>query len=163
MIPSNLAVAVEWSDWLPWWSFLVAFPAGWCFVLFVISWIGGWRRLARRFPAAGRPTGGETYYLLSGSMGMAQARGTLILTIAPAGLYLTNLFLFRPFHPPLLLPWSGVRTLEQRKSLFGGYWVLVFEDAGTTVELPLRPGMPEVVRAAAGPRAADFDRPPPLP
>ena len=144
--------------------FLALFPVWWCFILLILSKVGGWSALAGRFPASGRkpPAGEPSFYFLAGSFSFVRYSGTLILTAAPEGIYLKNLFLFRPFHPPLLLPWSGVRALEQRKHWFGSASVLVFADNGTILDIFLPAAAREAVRAAAGARFAEIDRPPPL-
>ena len=147
----------------------VLFPVFWCLVAWSLARTGGWSALAQRCPAAGRkPAAGErSFYHLGGSISKGnffptRYNGTFILTAAPEGIYLKNFFLFRPFHPPLLLPWSGVRALEQRKRWFGSVSVLVFVDDGTTLEIFLPAAAREAVRAAAGARFAEIDRPPPL-
>ncbi len=60
---------------------------------------------------------GKRWHLRSGSMGLANYNGCLTLGSDAGGLYLAVLFMFRPGHPPLLIPWGEV-TAEGRRMLF---------------------------------------------
>ncbi len=100
-------------------AFAALFPFVWCFVSFVLSFVGGWHELARRHPAGPKPKDGVDYPMCSGRTGEfgASYKGCLNVTIAREGLYMVPLFLFRAFHPPLLLPWSCVAGMEERQFL----------------------------------------------
>ncbi|HMN30645.1 MAG TPA: hypothetical protein PKE45_21010 [Caldilineaceae bacterium] len=89
-------------------GFLVIFPLFWCFVVWVISLIGGWRRLAQVYRTSETPSGPRlfAYFVL---VGIASYRNTVALTATPAGLHLAIMPLFRVGHPPLLIPWSALR------------------------------------------------------
>ena len=142
--------------------FLGLFPVGWCLILALLARVGGWSDLASRHRADSRPTAGETVYFLGGSSSSVSYRNTLILTAAPEGVYLRNMFLFRPFHPPLRLPWAGVQALERRKQWLGPSLVLVYEEGKTRLEVYLPARAWQHIRAAAGERFTAIDRPPPL-
>lgn len=95
----------------------VLFVAGWCAISFLLSAIGGWRRLAARFPARNEPSG-ELLFMRSGSVGMASYRGCLIINRNVAGFRLSVLFPFRLGHPPLFIPWSEVHRASRRRVLW---------------------------------------------
>jgi hypothetical protein len=76
----------------------------WVLVSAVISYIGGWNTLAKRFrfrmPFLGEKWGGQ-----SGRMRWIAGYGNcLTLGCNPQGLYLAIMPLFRFRHPPLLIP-----------------------------------------------------------
>ena len=102
-------------DFLPW--FLAASPFWWCLTLLFISHACGWRALAQRHPAGAAPPAGVTYRFRNGRLQPfgGQYRNCLNVTLAREGLYVVPMFLFRPFHRPLLLPWSSVDGTAERR------------------------------------------------
>ena len=98
---------------------VVAAPLWSCLVIFGLSRLG-WHQWWRRFPGGPtRPPDGVTYSWRSARTGRFGTRynNCLKVTVASAGLYVVPLFLFRLFHPPLLLPWSCVRSVETQQVL----------------------------------------------
>jgi hypothetical protein len=104
------------SEAFPFWlilaivaGFLVIFPVFWCFVCWLISLIGGWRRLAQAYRTSELPSGHSLFarFVL---VGIASYRNTVTLHITPAGLHLAVMPLFRVGHPPLLIPWHRLRS-----------------------------------------------------
>lgn len=98
------------------------FVALWSFALFVSSAVGGWWRLANCFPADG-PAGGEAFSMLNGRMRCINYSFVLRVVLAPRGLHLSVLFLFRPFHPPLFIPWESIRNVRRESVFFSRYAV----------------------------------------
>ena len=92
--------------------FFVAFPLIWVGVVTLIARFGGWARLAREYP--GRPQlGGRRFRFRSGRMRFQTGYGScLTLGSDPMGLHLEILFLFRPGHPAIFVPWSDVSVRE---------------------------------------------------
>jgi len=104
-------------------GFAVVFPLFWCFVVGLVSHIGGWSRLARRFPEDPRTRTanreGTTHHGVSGRIGVASYRHVLTVRTTPEGLHLSVMPLFRSGHPSLFIPWSAVRERHPVR-LFGG-------------------------------------------
>jgi hypothetical protein len=118
---------------VPDWQFLLlaipAFLFFWSGVVASISIVGGWHNLAKRFRQE------ETTFRISG-----EARGTLekfrwsslkmgpkffptnygnciTVTLSDDGIGLKVMLLFRPLHPPLLIPWSAIESIETGQEL----------------------------------------------
>ena len=89
--------------------FPVFFLSVWCLTLWAIATFSGWRRLAQRF-AEERPFLGETVHRGSARLGVANYSGVLTVGVSPSGLFLLPMRIFRPFHRPLLIPWSEIQT-----------------------------------------------------
>ena len=98
---------------------LVAFPFWWCFVLFVIARVGGWRYVAQRYPAGPDPPAGVTFRFRNGGLSAFGTgyRNCLNVTVAREGLYVVPMFPFRVFHTPALLPWSCVGSIKEIRFL----------------------------------------------
>jgi hypothetical protein len=114
---------------------VVLFPVAWCLVLALLAAIGGWRALATQFRTE-EPAPPGRQWLVSGSLGWVDYRSSLVLGHSDAGLYLAAFPLFRPFHPPLLIPWAAIGRRER------GGWLIhrdTLEISGDrTVRLKLR-------------------------
>lgn len=120
---------------------LVAFPifftAMWVGVTLLMSLIGGWGRVAKHYPAAGKPEGGRELHYVTGMFGMARYKHVLTVITTDAGLYIANRTVFRPGHPPLFIPFSAV-VHPRKQTLF--FWEYVAFDIGSpplaSVRLP---------------------------
>jgi len=93
-------------------EFLVAFPVIWVAVVLVISRLGGWASLSREYPPRAQ-VGGRRFRFQSGRMRFRTGYGSC-LTVGsdPTGLHVSIVFLFRPGHRRLFLPWSDVSFHE---------------------------------------------------
>ena len=99
-------------------GFVAAFVLLWCAVLWLVAWACGWRRLAGRF-ASSVPFQGAITSFATASIRFANYSGVLNLGVSDWGLYLVPMKLFRPFHPPLLIPWTEVEaTLSERSAWY---------------------------------------------
>ncbi len=98
-------------------GFIVVFPIFWCGVVGLISVIGGWRTLAAHYAV---PTFGGTVlsHATTGRLGLANYRNVLKVGWSEQGLHLGVMVFFRPFHPPLCIPWQDVTRRTQGKFLF---------------------------------------------
>lgn len=87
---------------------LVGFVLIWSGVVYLLAWLGGWRRLARLYRTANTPKGAPlgTFWAM---VGPVNHKGTLHIQPAPEGLYLSTMALFRMGHPPLLIPWHAIK------------------------------------------------------
>jgi hypothetical protein len=61
--------------------------------------------------------------MLNGRMRCINYSFVLRAVLAPRGLYLSVLFLFRPFHPPLFIPWDSIRNVRRESVFFSRYAV----------------------------------------
>ena len=100
-----------------WFIFPAYFLAMWLLVSAIISFIGGWSTLAKRFRLS-NPFVGQRWAGQSGRMRwIAGYHNCLTLGCNPEGLYLATMPLFRFRHPPLLVPWNEI-SISERKILF---------------------------------------------
>jgi hypothetical protein len=67
--------------------------------------MSGWRRLVERFGMAFEFSG-EVISYASARIGIANYNGALVVGTSGEGLYLVPIRIFRPFHRPLLIPWT---------------------------------------------------------
>lgn len=96
------------------------FAGLWSFALFVSSAVGGWWKLSNRFRADG-PAGGEAFSMLNGRLRCINYSFVLKAALSERGLHLSVLFLFRPFHPPLFIPWESIRNVRRESVFFSRY------------------------------------------
>lgn len=90
----------------------------WCAILCLIAALGGWMTLAQRFRLTSTFSG-ATWGFQSARMRWSCRYGNCISVGADAtGLKLSILFLFRPGHPPLFVPWSEISVAKRWRFLF---------------------------------------------
>jgi hypothetical protein len=131
-----------------WIIFPLYFLTLWLLVSAIISYIGGWSALARRFRLI-HPFIGTKWTGQSGQMrGIAGYHNCLTLGCNLEGLYLSTMPLFRFRHPPLLIPWNEI-SISQRQILFFRFVRL---SLGRDLDIPLylRLKLADKVRCAAG-------------
>ncbi len=123
------------SDGLPIWvvllipvAFVVFFVVIWSGVCLLLSVIGGWGRIAQRFPARQPPTG-TGYGGQTGMVGTANYRGVLTVHASTEGIHVAVMVFFRLGHPPLFIPWSEMHDVSTRR-------ILLFEYVGFDVGSP---------------------------
>lgn len=120
---------------------VLGYAVFWVVLCGLIAVLGGWYRLARRFPAPREPTRqGKLLRGQSISIGVCNYNGCIQLGIREEGLYVAcwpiAIFLF---HRPFLLPWSELEVVRIREG-----WLLrqIIVDVGhppiARVTLPLR-------------------------
>ena len=97
-------------------AFAVVFPAFWCGVVWLIGRVG-WARLARHYETDA-PRIGPTFRWESGRVGASAYSGVLTVSVEPDGLRLAVMPLFRPGHPPVLIPWEEIRAIRPRRVLW---------------------------------------------
>ncbi|MEO8272185.1 MAG: hypothetical protein ABI557_20915, partial [Aureliella sp.] len=103
----------------------------WMFVLRMLSRLGGWKKLAQRFPATGNETG-KTFRFQTGYIGWVRYKGVLTLVINPNGLGLSAVFPFRIGHPAVFIPWDEFHNFQEVKKFMH---TVVVMDAGDPVML----------------------------
>ena len=122
-------------------GFAIVFSGIWAAVCFVMAAAGGWRALARRYPAT-RPPGGTLHRMVRGAVGAVEYNGSLNLSLGADGLYLSVIRLLKLGHPDLLIPWEAVTAREDRK-------LFRFESTRLTI------GQPPIARISLPKRIAD--------
>jgi hypothetical protein len=114
------------------WQIMALSLAGlWMVLSFGVSRMG-WSSFSRRHRARTRPRGRAYRAKASWFRGFLSNYGSLTSVIfTESGVYVFPLFLIRPFHPPFLVPWSGVSRVEKKFGFFGQqYRMDIRDDAG---------------------------------
>lgn len=89
-----------------------------CAIFLVISRLGGWTALTRRFRATD-PFYGETWRWQSAKFrGWCDYNNCLTIGVSQEELYLAVMVPFGLFHPPLSIPWREIEV-ETGKAVFG--------------------------------------------
>ncbi len=83
---------------------IIAFVAFWMGIVYLISRIGGWAKLAEQYPATGRIQGSVYRFCSARLRFMASYSNCLTVIVSPAGLYMEPMILFRFGHSPILIP-----------------------------------------------------------
>lgn len=87
----------------------------WCGVIGLLSLYGGWISLGKTWRTT-PPTPGKEFDFASVSVGLPYApvnyKGCVTTTVNAEGIGLSVMILFRPFHPPLFIPWSAFASVE---------------------------------------------------
>lgn len=115
-------------------GFLAAFATFWCFVLWLISRLGGWSTMTETYPATVRPDG---LHLTGRSLRIGfftNYNGCLDVTLSPAGIYMVPWAVFRIGHKPILIPWNCAGSVEEGRILIR-YYLVPMEVAGKKMKL----------------------------
>ena len=87
----------------------------WVLVEFIISKMG-WSGLASKYKSDTEFIGNRIG-IISASINFANYRNVLILKYNDEGIYLKPIILFRLFHPPILIPWSEIKEVRDKRIL----------------------------------------------
>jgi hypothetical protein len=128
-------------------AFPVLFAGMWLFVLHLLARMGGWRDLAASYGTTG-PVEGRTFWFKTARLGAVSYNSCLTFTAGSAGLRIAVLFLFRPSHSPLVIPWSDISATEHRGRVFR-YVDLQFKEQ-PQVRLRVFRGLAEALINAGG-------------
>ena len=97
---------------------LLLVAAGWLVFAMPVSYMSGWRHLAKVY-RANQPHSGQRFRPYAASMRRnVNYNGMLMLSAGPQGLYLSMTLLFRPGHPPLFIPWTDISASVERRRWF---------------------------------------------
>ncbi len=114
--------------------FLIYFAALWCLASFVTSCLSGWFELSRRFHTRADFAGPQWRLRTGRGRFLTRYRHVLTIGCNSEGLYLAILFLFRPGHPPLFIPWNEISVHRVDGFLFGDSYRFTL---GTSEQIPL--------------------------
>ncbi|ODT72466.1 hypothetical protein ABS71_07745 [bacterium SCN 62-11] len=119
--------------------FPLAFGTMWVTILSLLSFTGGWQRLARRWARSAKPDSRQLFRAswVSGSLGWVRYRSCLWYELYPEALRIGVFMLFRLAHPTLVIPKEEIRDLEVRPGWFGFHSVRL-DLGGTTMKLLIR-------------------------
>lgn len=82
-----------------------------------ISWLSGWKALTKLYSGYSAYTEKKLYFQSAQFRWGINYNGVLIVGANTQGLYLSVLFLLKPGHTPLFIPWTEIRS-EIRQGIF---------------------------------------------
>lgn len=123
---------------------VMAFPLFWCGIVVLISFLGGWRKLADFYGSDEDPVR-ETRRLRSLSIrgsGRLPSNYNKVVTlgVSQSALFISVMFIFRPGHSPLSIPFSDI-SIEKNKGLFGRF---AFLSAAKAPDITLMMSMKDI-------------------
>jgi hypothetical protein len=162
---------VQETQALPLWviPLIPLFAAGlWMVIMVLLSEVGGWRVLARRYPAVeGAPRDAvRTFRMASidlrrGALPLPVNYGNCAkIAITPAGLHLGVMVFFRFRHPPLLIPWTEIGRLQPGRLVF--WRTLTIHPDGTGIRIRMMGTPAEAVAEVARQLATRMGEPAPV-
>ena len=80
----------------------------WLFVIYLLAAASGWRLLARRFRLQGEFTGQKWRMQSARLRWMISFNNCLTIGADETGLFMAPMLLFRPWQPPLFIPWAEI-------------------------------------------------------
>lgn len=124
---------------LPPFVFPFVFGAMWVTMLHMLSFTGGWHKLAGRWARPTRPGSRQLSRasFISGSLGWVQYGNCLWYELYPDDLRIGVFFPFRLGHPTLCIPKAEIREMNFSKTWYGYYTVLL-DVRGTSLKLLIR-------------------------
>jgi hypothetical protein len=107
-------------------EFAIYAVALWVGVCGLLGLLSGWPLLAREYRASNRPSGHTLHGQVS-RVGIVPEHNITGMVISQDGLYLWTHWAFRVFRPALLIPWSHIRSLRERKFLWHKWYIIETE------------------------------------
>jgi hypothetical protein len=102
----------------PWWMPIVVILHFLVFGPAINSLLGGWFRLARRYPARSEVRG-PLFPLASISLGAWGSYSSVVnVIVGDSGIRLATLLIMRVAHAPILIPWIAIESIEWRRVWF---------------------------------------------
>lgn len=95
--------------------FWLIFPVFWICFCYLIALVSGWKRLADNYATKYKPPGIVWRFESAQLRFAASYSGCLNFSTTKQGLYVSILFLFRPGHESLYIPWSDVQVYTEKK------------------------------------------------
>lgn len=102
--------------------FPVLFVAWWAFLVWLVSRVSGWARLAEKYPAQNLddPAIRWKHWQNMSLQNWANYNNCVSVGVSPAGLSLRLPWLFRMGHPPVHIPWSAFDRQARGRWLWMG-------------------------------------------
>ncbi|MGJ8695648.1 MAG: hypothetical protein ACSHYF_04975 [Verrucomicrobiaceae bacterium] len=126
------------KDLAPVLGFLIAFPLFWCFVCWLLSRLGGWKKVAKRYPRKHLPKG-QKFSMQSMSFGLSNYNSCLTVHASDEGIDIAVWPLFACGHPPIFLPWSAIGTPREKRILwFTSYLIQIDSPPIAKISIPKR-------------------------
>ena len=85
-------------------------------ICYLISYIGGWAKIASRYPATHNGEGKLFSWRCARFRFFMQYSYCLTLKISSAGIYMKPFFFYKTGHTPVMIPWDAIE-LERRTFL----------------------------------------------
>lgn len=143
-----LETAVPWEAYF----ILALIPGFFAGLLVVIARLSGWARLAERFPADRVLDDGVCFRGQFLRIGWCDYNGCMTIRVSSEGLLLAVWPIFVA-HAPMLIPWSAVRVIEERRRRWFPVALVEIEQPPLAkLQLPLR--VIEAARPWLQPRAS---------
>ena len=118
-------------------GFCLVFPLFWIAIVYLISVMSGWQALASKYATQAEPPS-QLKTMAGGMVGLSRYNGTLNVGLSDQGVYLSVIFLFKPGHKPLLIPWSEISEVKQIDYFFQKmYKIKVGQPKVATLTLPV--------------------------
>lgn len=114
---------------------LVFFFGVWFLAMRVISFFG-WKQLAEKYPSRELFVDSWKGWLW-GKIGPAAYKGCLWVAVDARGLHMKTLFLFSAFHPPMFIPWSAIKEVQETNYWFMKTYKIVLSDS--SIDLMVEP------------------------
>jgi hypothetical protein len=100
-----------------------AFIVVWVLITFIISRMG-WADLVQSYKYESKFIGQRVGFITA-FINKVQYKNALILRYNAEGIYLEPIFLFRLFHPPILVPWTEITEVRNKRIFFIDFKELV--------------------------------------
>jgi hypothetical protein len=101
--------------------FVPLFIGGWCGIFCLLSFLGGWHSLAKKYQNREK-TSGKSFQFVSGGVGRGffpvSYRSCLSVKFNAKGVALSIFPLFRICHPNLFIPWNAVADCRRERFWF---------------------------------------------
>lgn len=139
----------QWLNDNPGYFLPVFFIALWLLVPYWVALLGGWRLLAKRFRATGEFSGRKWSMQSATMRWLSRYNHALTIGANEDGLFIVPFILFRPWHPPLFIPWA--ETTAQIKTLWLFFKVIELR-LGSHEKIPfsVQPVLAAKLESAAG-------------
>ena len=115
---------------------VLGFPVIWCLALGAAAQLSGWNKLAKLYPDHDTHVDNWQGFCW-GMFGIAGYKGCLWIAVAPQGLHIRTgpFWMFRPFHPPLMIPWSAIKSVDASTYWFRKVYRIELADVNVKITL----------------------------
>jgi len=93
--------------------FFVILPVFWILLSSMIARISGWRALAESYPVSSDFSGKWLRFQSASLRWSSNYTGIVHFGADAKGLTLSVLFMFKPGHPPIFIPWTDIQVQSQ--------------------------------------------------